>query len=364
MLQGVDYANVNSRRAYPLNSRSAWVEQQHHNGACVYVENRVLGPAEYNPKPGNEKNIGSPSLEQRSRRPRYGRQVDPFAPFKSNLTLDRAKHTSQNLSSAGSPGSYTIVDDVTLQREGFYERSESATIFHDYDRRLGLDPNRRYCPTPGQGLSHDSILLAHTNSGLVSPSKVSFGPDDIPFGERCAVRPAGPTYEPNYDSKFIKPFVKLSTISSTERKTYVDIQISRLNKLEDEVAASRAKGAGASSWSSSLLHASTLSSVPQSVNPIPESHSRAHTHSRAAAATKPPASPIRMPIIRTRKPPALNFDSSSYKALAREQVELNPKSISKLARVGIFNELLAQRREYDSGKLNSQIAEKLRRAAL
>ena len=186
------------------------------------------------------------------------------------------------------------------------------------------------------------------------------------------MRPAGPTYDPNYDSKFIKPFVKLSSFSKTERRTYLDDQISRLNKLEDEVAASasRAKGAGASLWSSSLLHASTLSSLPApqsaTLSPDPESHSRAHTHthSRAAVATKPPASPIRMPIIRTRKPPALNFDSSSYKALAREQVELNPKSISKLARVGIFNELLAQRREYDSGKLNSQIADKLRRAAL
>jgi hypothetical protein len=71
-----------------------------------------------------------------------------------------------------------------------------------------------------------------------------------------------------------------------------------------------------------------------------------------------------MPIIRTRKPPELRFDSSSYKALAKEQVELNPKSISKLARVGIFNELLAQRREYDSAKMRSHIAEKIRRAAL
>ena len=354
MLKGVDLSNVNSRRAYPLGSRASWVEQQLHHGQAVHVENRVLGPAEYNPKRANEKHVGSPSLAQRSRLTAYGRQLDAFNPFDSALSIDRdgGAHMTQQLATStnASPGSYTIVDDVLkLKRgeRGFYERTEAATIFHDHDRRQGLDPHRRFCPTPDLGLSHDSLLLVHTTSGVQSPSKVVFGPDDIPFGERCPVKPAGPVYNPDYDSKQLKRTVKLSKISPTERKTYVDLQIQRNLRESEERRTDSAPS------SSTQVLGSTISSTPG-----------LGTHRANKPAPAPAASPIRMPILRTRKPPQLHFDASCYRAMAPEQVELNPRSISRLARVGIFNELLAQKREYDSSKMGSLIAEKVRRAAL
>jgi hypothetical protein len=295
--------------------------------------------------------VGSPSLAQRSRLTSYGRQIDAFDPFSSELSIDRASHLNFN---KASPGSYTIVDDVALQREGFYERSESATVFHDHDRRLGLDPNRRFCPTPGQGLSHDSLLLVHTHSGLSSPSKVVFGPDDIPFGERNSVRPAGPVYNPDWDSKQIKPTIKLSKISPSERKTYLDLQIARSRKEEE--------GRPDSPHAKPSLHGSTISSAPATDGA--RSHKPTQQQQQQQQQQPSAVSPIRMPALRSRKPPTLRFDSSCYKALAPERVELNPKNIKKLARVGIFNELLAQRREYDSAKMKSLISEKIRRAAL
>ena len=47
---GVDYGNVDSRRAYPLDGRTTWVESMHTgSGHVVGKDNRVLGPGEYSP---------------------------------------------------------------------------------------------------------------------------------------------------------------------------------------------------------------------------------------------------------------------------------------------------------------------------
>lgn len=344
MLKGVDLTNVNSRRAYPLNSRASWVEQTHHHGNCVYVENRVLGPAEYSPKRANERHVGSPSLEQRSRRPQYGNKskfIEPDDVFSSNLSIDRCIHPRQSAERPHSPGSYTIVDDVVLQRDGsFYERTEAATVFHDYDKRLALDPNRRYCATPGNGLAHDSLLLTHSTSGITVPTKVHFGPEDIPFGERCPVKAALPTYFPDFDSNALCRTVKLSKISPTARKTFADMVI--LKSLREEQPESPI--------------------VLRNTRERREYAALRSPTSPLALSLKP--SPVRMPILRTRKPPPMKFDSSCYKVLTKDQVELNPKSIARLAQVGLFSELLTQKRHYDSALLHSRITEKIKRVAL
>ena len=54
---------------------------------------------------------------------------------------------------------------------------------------MGIDPNRRTCPTPGSYLKHESLLRStSTLCGVRDlPSTVCMGPDDIPFGERMEV---------------------------------------------------------------------------------------------------------------------------------------------------------------------------------
>ena len=49
MLKGIDYSNVDSRRAFPLDGRTTWVESSVSKGYVISKDNRVLGPGEYNP---------------------------------------------------------------------------------------------------------------------------------------------------------------------------------------------------------------------------------------------------------------------------------------------------------------------------
>ena len=309
------------------------MEMQSHHGHAIYKDNRVLGPAEYSPQRGIlERHIGTPTLSQRSQ----VSLVDSFSPFKSQLTMSTPGNTLYN----GGPHNslYTIVDDALAHQ--FYERTESATIFHDHDRRMGLDPNRRFCATPGPSLTHDSLLYTHSTSGISIPPTVHFGPDDIPFGDRTATVPAGPVYHPDYDSKHVRPTPKLSKISPSERRTFADLDLMRTLKSEQPESPTVVK------------MRTDLRDAPPS--PL----------AQAAAMLRPKYSPVRMPILRTRKPPALSFDTSCYKAQAREQVELNPRSIDKLAKVGIFNEIMTQKRQYESKHMESKISEKIKRSAL
>lgn len=327
-----DHTNVNSRRAFPLNSRTSWVEQQHYKGSVVYRDNLVLGPAEYSPTTRhNARHVGTPTLSQRSR----VSLVDAFNPFSSQLSV-----ATPGRGGGCGHNSYSIVDDaLLLPGQTFYDKSEAATRFHDHDRRMGTDPHRRFCPTPGASLTHDSLLLTRSVSGISTPARVHFGPDDIPFGDRAVVKASGPSYSPDYDSKCISKYVKLSKISPSARKTFADLdQLQALKRDQPE----------------SLVIAKLRSDAHASSPPSP------------LAVLRPKPSPVRMPILRTRKPPALSFDHSCYraKALYKEVLELNPAAIDRLAKVGLFNSIMATKRQYDSSPLPNKISAKIRRSAL
>ena len=206
-------SDINSRRAFPLDSRSAWVEQQHVGNLndqryIMLKENRVLGPGEYNPKDAVIRNISSPALG--------GSRgiVDHFHPFKSGLSINTPLRggvlRSQQLNAP-----YNIVDYIPLPGHDTDERCEHVSIFHEHDRRQPLDPRRRYCKTPGARLTHNPMLQTQGVDGIRRPTNVIFGPDDIPFGDRTSVKLALPAYDIQYDSQFIKPRTKMGKISET-----------------------------------------------------------------------------------------------------------------------------------------------------
>ena len=64
MLKGIDYSNVDSRRAFPLDGRTTWVESSVSKGYVVSKDNRVLGPGEYNPSlpTPHTKHVSAPSI--------------------------------------------------------------------------------------------------------------------------------------------------------------------------------------------------------------------------------------------------------------------------------------------------------------
>ena len=93
MLKDCDTGNVDSRRAYALDSRTTWVESAHHGGGHVVgKDNRVLGPGEYTPAmpTSSRKHISGPALG--------GSRglADHFHPFKSLLGITRPSQSSNN----------------------------------------------------------------------------------------------------------------------------------------------------------------------------------------------------------------------------------------------------------------------------
>ena len=94
--------------------------------------------------------------------------VDHFHPFRSMLTTrtkgntireERYGHGSVGQNSvisfdeasyfAEQPPAYSIANDIS--RYHYSTKHEGATIFHEHDRRIGLDPNLGTTPTPGPG---------------------------------------------------------------------------------------------------------------------------------------------------------------------------------------------------------------------
>ena len=369
-----DTSNVDSRRAFPIDGRATWVESVHTGGDhhVVGKDNRVLGPGEYTPQLQTpyRKHVPGPMLG--------GSRglVDHFHPFRSLLSMrtpgkDQSKKGGGYLGEGSIGGnsmvtwddssmggdqyahlgqaqaSYTISNDIT--RNTF--KKEGATIFHEHDRRMGLDPNRRTCPTPGSYLNHDSLLKSTSAfSGVREmPSTVRMGPDDIPFGERTEVRPAAPgDYRPDicYDSKHMRKKCLQLKISPTDRKTYFDIQAREIE-----------------------IQAGVISPVQEHKNIRKEAKKAIYSdiakQARIEAQIKENRiKSIKMPLLRTKKPPGYEFDASCYSNAKKEAVDLplNPASLKRAAKIDIFNDYLTLPRKHQGHRLESRLSDKVKRS--
>ncbi len=363
-----DNSNVDSRRAFPIDSRATWVESVH-SGADHHVvgaDNRVLGPAEYSPhlQTQHRKHVPGPMLG--------GSRgiVDHFHPFRSLLSMrtpagkmdkngggsvagnsmvtwDESMTTSQydHLGRATAP--YSIANDIT--RDTF--KKEGTTIFHEHDRRMAIDPRQRTTPTPGCYLQHESLLRSTSSLNGVRelPSTVRMGPDDIPFGERVEVRAAAPgDYRPDkcIDSKHIRKQCKLVKISSAERKTYFDIQAREIE-----------------------IQAGVISPVQEHKAYRKSGKTPVHSDIAIEARTqaqlkKDRVNSIRMPILRTRKPPGFEFDSSCYSNAKKEAVDLplHPASLKRVAKIDLFSDYLTLPRKHQGHRLQSRLSDKVKRS--
>lgn len=218
-----------SRRAFALDSRTVWVEQQLVHGTLFARDNLPLGPGEYTPSISSQsRHISTPVIGK----PRD--QADFFSSFTSPIAR-RERATSPankkqlsplNLNASHEQGILQRLQSPTqAQRRhleensvSIDERSEFKTIFHEREKRDPYDSNRRYCVTPGPYLAHDSVLQTIKNDGkYVVRGSVPFGADNVPFGERVETKRALPTYDVNYDSKYIRPMPKLGSFPKNKR---------------------------------------------------------------------------------------------------------------------------------------------------
>lgn len=132
------------QRAFALDSRTVWVEQQHVHSVCMPKENLPLGPGEYNPKQF-DRNICTPFVGKRELFP------SDYKPFMSSVWS--AELGGDHVGRRGKRG------EVSPERHPLGgSRSDFASVFHDNDKRQPLDPSLRFCETPGPTLGHDPVL--------------------------------------------------------------------------------------------------------------------------------------------------------------------------------------------------------------
>ena len=374
MIKNLDKGNVDSRRAFSIDSRTTWVESAH-SGADHHVvskDNRVLGPGEYTPQlqSYNRKHVPGPLLG--------GSRgiVDHFHPFRSLLSIktpSKGGGGGKGLYGGGSISGNSMVtwedsaygtntgDSYFAQNQPVYtisndisrnvRKKEGCTIFHEHDRRIAIDPNTRTTPTPGSYLNHESLLRStSTFCGVRDlPSTVKMGPDDIPFGDRIEIRPAAPgDYKPEkcYDSKHLRKQIKQIKISPTERVTYFDIQAREI-EIQNGVIS------------------------PVSEHKMKRDQNATKIHSDIAIAARAEANTrkdriksIRMPTLRTRKPPGYIFDSTCYNDAKKEAMDLplNPASLKREAKIDLFNDYIALPRKHQGHRMTSKLSDKVKRS--
>lgn len=185
-------------RAFGLDSRTVWVEQQIYHGMILPKDNFHLGPNEYKPRfqPSIDRHVSTPKLGTR-------RLIDQFTPFQSGISIRQSASYDGPFSK--STTSHPIETDKWDQR----------TIWHDYDKRQPLDPNKKFCKTPGSQLPLDSGLGPNPYcDGVQRPSSVLFSKFE---DDRNPVRLALPSYNIKYDSEVIRRRTRLGKISKSLR---------------------------------------------------------------------------------------------------------------------------------------------------
>lgn len=346
-----------SRRAFALDSRTVWVEQQNVKGMVVSVENTPLGPGEYNPgmRPNTSRHVSTPSLGKRS-------VADSFKPFRS--TVSRG-----GIDAPYSIDSYSAHDPESLARENRSLSRESSTIFHDTDRRQPYRLDR--AETPGSYVGPSNIFSPvrfDGGKGQIRPVTFPQAPLDI-----CPVTPAGETYAVNYsvvERKLIEPKIFPGERFSYNKKRQpkiprVETQIPfakrpvspfRERQREQHITIATPAGSIAASEGRRNRGLAQGSSVSDLTTPQVRAKAKAGTVTKMKLGSRT-----------SRFGGALIFDASSYDRLRKAPpLALTPGTIARKAKVNPFRDMLTVRhgilpQSLSQPSVGSLISEKIKR---
>lgn len=314
--------DVTSRRAFSLDSRTVWVEQQLINQVLLPKDNLVLGPGEYTPKIP-ERNVSTPSLG------RYRTPADHFRPFKSSASGARSigssrspdrPHTTNARRDSVAAGS-TVSLSSSIAQTLASNRSEFSTIYHNYDDRNPFDPKTHFTETPDPYLGQDTIFESKKHDGIVKlKNTLPFGPTDVPFGERNPTREALPDYEVNFDSIHFKPKPKFGKFPVSKR-----IHI----PTEEEMKQSASHVDSQDSPSKVKL---------RPIQPAPSTSEIASQTGMSVFEIR--CNLVPLPKLKTRAPPKLVLDDSCYRnSRIKQPVVLTPSVVKKQARLNLFEKI-------------------------
>jgi hypothetical protein len=314
--------DTNSRRAFALDSRTVWVEQQIVGSTIIAKDNLVLGPGEYHAKL-QERHVSTPSLGGSKKV-----SADFFPSFRTDL----------NIRTPLGKGSPSRVRSPSPQKSGsVVELRDFSTTFHETEGRNPYDPKNITCPTPLAYVSHTDALKLVKNDGVYeTKSTIPFGANiyPVPFGERNVTKLALPDYDPKFDSNQLRPSAKLGSFQKAKR-----IHIPTKDELDCERQSplNLSPGRQSSSLSSPSLALNQLSVY----NEQPQEKPLTQFQIRCSL--------VAIPKVKTRLPPTLTFDASSYHSKALQKpLNLTPKLINNAAKVNVYGKVLTIPRKHKS----------------
>lgn len=307
-----------SRRAFPLDSRSVWIEQQIKHQVLLPRDNLCLGPGEYHTIVP-ERHVSSPVLGK------YRGPADHFRNFRSTNTLRSERLQEQYERSTVSRETKRNHSNENVSKST--ESLEFSTIFHEYDKRQALDPKTHFTQTPGAYLGPDTPYeVVRENGKDVLKTTLDYNHSNLPFGERCPTKAALPTYDVNYDSQQIRKSITLGSFPKNSRIT--------IPKKGEKAYPSDESAVG-----------TTCSSYQHRSNHTPEPPHNMNVFQHRLSL-------VALPKVKTRAPPAIIFDDSSYRK-NRKPFEVTPQLLNRQAKVHLFDQIVAIPRTHKSAEFRS-----------
>ena len=314
--------DTSTRRAFALDSRTVWVEQQLVNSTLVAKDNLVLGPGEYNAKV-LERHISTPSLGG----PKKG--IDFIPSFRSELNV-------RTPLGKGSPSRAHSPSKRGLNNSSSFELRDFSTSFHEHDSRQPFDPKNGFCPTPGSYLSHTPVVKILKHDGVYeTKSTVPFGGNTVPvpFGERCPTKQALPDYDPKFDSNQLRPATKYGSFQKADRIYIPTAEDS--HKHNNNTSAENSEEEMSPTRRRALHRQQQQQQSPSGEQKLSVFEARCRL--------------VPMPKLKYRSPPVLLFDDSSYKNEKNSKpLDLTPKQINTKARIHLYDKILAIPRKHHS----------------
>jgi hypothetical protein len=289
-----------SKRAYPLDSRTVWVEQQIVRDCIVSRDNFPLGPGEYSPSLPVLKHVSTPKLGKRSK-------IAPYLNFNSGLNRASITETVIPFSKSSS---------VVSNYENDNSTRDHITIFHEHNIRQPLDPKLRFCSTPGPSLDQDSILgPIKSTLGINKPYRVLISAN---VNERNPTIVASNSYDIKYDSPVLRKMPLLGTIPKAKRSYDV------IKEVDDQTIVSNCDRMKAKEWSQ-----------PKSISPLK--------------------------LRKQMQMEKMFLDSSCYDRVKKPMpLDLNPAVINKLSKCNIYHALMTKPRHHRTKAIESQVTKTLK----
>lgn len=326
-----------------MNLRIILYRFDRHVGAdnvCVPIEDISVGPMRYIPQIMS-RHVSTPSLGR-------SRLMDEVM-----STPMRSLHSRSQLRAGDS--TFSFPGEGSLSPQSF--KNEFTTVFHEHGSKMAIDPNRRYCATPGPLLSHEPILSHIAIDGKYEAPGLSFGLPTMPFGERIETKLALPDYDIKYDSEVVTKRVPMGKILKSIRfkhyeKAHIDSHQKRTQLQIDSVdhgADAAENDVSVCSRDHSRSYASSSLSGQSQIAGYSSNSAKSSLVTKVKIKLKPAPEVPKFAVPRI------------YSRIKAEDITLTPKLINETVKANLFHKLYAMPRQYHSQHVVPvKIAEKIK----